>query len=166
MPQTELDHIDLALIDALREDGRTANKTLAARLGIAEATVATRIRQLRDEGVMQVLLRQDLFSKGYDLQCFADIHVHGREVDPVAEELASLEEISSVSVMLGTPQLLVVFNARDRLDLLRIVEQGIAPIAGVDRVELHTAVDIRKYQTGYAALSSGNQPAAGDVDEN
>jgi DNA-binding Lrp family transcriptional regulator len=149
-----LDRIDLALIEALREDGRLPNKALAQKLGIAEATVASRIRQLREERVMVVALRRDLFSKGYDLQCFADIQVTGRRVEDVARELAAFGSVSSVSLMLGTPEILVVFNAVDRLDLLRVLEQQIAQVEGVARVELHTAVDIRKYKVGYATLSS------------
>jgi Lrp/AsnC family transcriptional regulator, regulator for asnA, asnC and gidA len=147
-----LNPIDLALIDALREDGRRPNKSLARELGIAETTVASRIRQLRQDKVMLVTLRRDLYSKGFDLQCFADISVSGRSVDAVANELALIREVSSVSLMLGTPEIVVVFNAVDRQDLLRILEQEIAPVAGVTRTELHTAVDIRKYQTGYATL--------------
>jgi DNA-binding Lrp family transcriptional regulator len=151
MPVT-LDQIDLALIEALREDGRRPNKALAHKLGIAETTVASRIRQLREDKVMLVTLRRDLYSKGYDLQCFADVSVSGRSVQAVAEDLAKIGPVSSVSLMLGTPELVVVFNAVDREDLLRVLEEEIARIEGVARLELHTAVDIRKYQTGYANL--------------
>jgi len=147
-----LDRIDLALIEALREDGRTPNKTLAQRLGIAETTVASRIRQLRDDKHMVVTLRRDLYSKGFDLQCFADITVSGRKVEDVAQELAAMRVTTSVSLMLGTPEILAVFNAVDRLDLLRVLEEEIAQVRGVARVELHTTVDIRKYQSGYANL--------------
>lgn len=147
-----IDHIDLALIEALREDGRMPNKTLARRLGIAETTVASRIRQLREERIMAVILRRDLYSKGFDLQCFADISVSGRAVEKVAEDLARLDVVSSVSLMLGTPEILAVFNAADRRDLLQVLETQVARIKGVGRVELHAAVDIRKYQTGYANL--------------
>jgi DNA-binding Lrp family transcriptional regulator len=148
-----VDDIDMALIEALREDGRMTNKTLAQRLGIAETTVASRIRQLRSDGVMLVTLRRDLYSKGFDLQCFADVWVRGRDIDAVAEDLARFEAVSSVSLMLGAPEILTVFNAVDRQDLLRVLEEQVALVPGVSRVELHTAVDIRKYKTGYADLS-------------
>ena len=149
-----LDRIDQALIDALREDGRAPNKTLAQRLGIAEATVASRIRQMRDDGIMRVTLRRDLYSKGFNLQCFADIAVAGRPIEEVAAELAGIDALSAVSLMLGTPEILAVFNAVDRPDLLRILADEIAQVEGVKRVELHTTVDIRKYQMGYANLET------------
>jgi len=148
-----LDKIDLALIEALREDGRRPSKSLAQALGIAETTVAARIRQLRDDKVMLVTLRRDLYSKGFDLQCFADIFVAEREVDMVAEDLARIDAVSAVSLMLGSPEIVLVFNATDRRDLMRVLEGEIARVAGVARLELHTAIDIRKYQTGFASLA-------------
>ena len=146
------DAIDLALIDALREDARATNKTLARSVGVAETTVALRIQKLRDDNAMMVTLRRDLYSRGFDLQCFADITVRGRDVDAVADELAKRETTTSVSVMLGTPQIVVVFNAANRADLLRVLEEEIASVRGVERIELHTAVDIRKFQSGYTHL--------------
>jgi Lrp/AsnC family transcriptional regulator for asnA, asnC and gidA len=147
-----LDDIDLALIETLRKNGRTPSKTLARSLGVAETTVASRIRQLREDKVMLVTLRRDLYSKGFDLQCFADVFVAGRSVDAVAEDLARIAVTSSVTLMLGTPEIIVAFNAIDREDLLRVLEEDIPTVDGVVRIELHTAVDIRKYQMGFAKL--------------
>ena len=65
-----LDDIDRALIEHLRSDGRMPNKRLAKHLSVSEATVANRIRRLQEESVLRVLLRRDLYSKGFDLQCF------------------------------------------------------------------------------------------------
>lgn len=152
-----LSNTDRQLIEALREDGRIPNKTLAKRLGIAETTVASRMRYLQDNRIMLVTLRRDLYSKGYDLQCFADISVAGRSARSVARDLARYDSVSSVSLMLGTPEIAVTFNAVDRDDLLHVLEQEIAVVEGVARVELHTAVDIRKYQLGYATLTANER---------
>jgi DNA-binding Lrp family transcriptional regulator len=148
----DLDQIDLALIECLRVDGRTPNKSLAQRIGIAEATVAARIRQLREDKVMFVTLRRDLYSKGYDIQCFVDITVQHRNIDEVAADLALIDAVGSVLLMLGTPEIIAVLNAVDREDLYRVLEDEIGRVEGITRVELHIAVDIRKYQAGYANL--------------
>lgn len=153
MPR-ELDDVDRRLIEELRKDGRQPNKRLAEILDIAETTVASRLRQLRDDRIMLVTLRQDLYSKGFNLQCFADIYVSGRPVDAVARDLARLEAMSSVSLLMGTPQLLAVFNAVDRRDMLAIIDDRIAHVKGITRVEIHVALDIRRYEAGYANLSA------------
>ena len=151
-----LDDIDRALIELLRTDGRMSNKRLAKQVSISEATVANRIRRLQQESVLRVVLRRDLYSKGYDLQCFAEISVAGRAVERVASDLAWIERATSVNLLLGTPEIMMVFNAVDREDLLAGLENEIAGVEGVTRVELHTAIDIRKYKTGYARLVYGS----------
>lgn len=147
-----LDDIDRQLIEELRKDGRTPNKTLAGRLGVSETTVASRLRQLHDEKIMRVVLRRDLYSKGYELQCFADIHVSGRAVELVANDLAKIDAVTSVSLLMGSPEIMAVFNARDRSDLLRVQNEEIAWVKGVARLDVHIALDIRKYKAGYADL--------------
>ena len=147
-----LDETDYALIALLRTDGRMTNKALAKGLAVSEATVANRIRRLQDESVLHVLLRRDLYSKGFDLQCFAEVSVAGRSVEQVASDLVRIERATSVNLLLGTPEIMLVFNAVDREDLLAVLENEIAAVEGVGRVELHTAIDIRKYKTGYARL--------------
>jgi len=151
-----LDDIDRALIELLRTDGRMSNKRLAKQVSISEATVANRIRRLQQESVLRVVLRRDLYSKGYDLQCFAEISVAGRAVERVASDLAGIGRATSVNLLLGTPEIMMVFNAVDREDLLAGLENEIAGVEGVTRVELHTAIDIRKYKTGYARLVYGS----------
>lgn len=153
MPR-ELDDVDRRLIEELRQDGRLPNKRLAEILNIAETTVASRLRQLRDDRIMLVTLRQDLYSKGFDLQCFADVYVSGRPAEAVARDLAQLEAMSSVSLLMGTPQLLAVFNAVDRRDMLATIDDRIARVKGITRVEIHVALDIRRYESGFANLGA------------
>ena len=150
----EIDDLDRRLIDELKRDGRATNKAIAQALGIAESTVATRLRQLRDDKVMLVALRRDLHSKGFDLQCFVDVYVKGRAVETVARDIAKIEATTSVSLMLGSPEIFVVFNARDRKDLLRVMIDELATVKGIARTEIFTSLQIRKYQTGYANLAS------------
>ena len=78
-----IDDIDRKLIELLRIDGRTPTRALANEIGVSETTVASRLRQLRDEKIMQVTLRQDLYAKGFDQQCFADVYVSGRPIELV-----------------------------------------------------------------------------------
>lgn len=47
-----LDEIDRALLQALFEDGRLPNATLARAVGVAESTCLGRIRALRERGVI------------------------------------------------------------------------------------------------------------------
>ncbi len=55
----ELDDINLSIINHLA-DGRIPFKKIAENLGLAEGTVRTRVRKLKNEGVLDItaLVRQ------------------------------------------------------------------------------------------------------------
>jgi len=146
------DKIDLQIIDTLRLDGRTPNKTIAKCLNVSETTVAARIRALTDENVMRVTLQRDIYSVGYQLQGFLDVYVAGRSVDAVAGEIGAIPGVLAVAIYLGSPDILVSFGASDRQDLSRIVDRDIARISGVQRLDSYVALDIRKFESAYMAL--------------
>jgi DNA-binding Lrp family transcriptional regulator len=125
---------------------------LARRLNISETTVASRIRSLIERNVMRVTVQRDIYSLGYQFQGFADLYVFGRNVDDVAEDVGQIDGVLSVSLYLGSPDIFVAFGARDREDLMRIVDEEIGKLPGVQKVDSYVALDIQKYQSGYAAL--------------
>jgi DNA-binding Lrp family transcriptional regulator len=59
MPKSP-DKIDLQIIETLRVDGRTPNKSIAKRLNVSETTIASRIRAMTERNVMRVTLQRDI----------------------------------------------------------------------------------------------------------
>jgi Lrp/AsnC family leucine-responsive transcriptional regulator len=153
MPTKAIDDLDRRIIDRLREDGRAPNKQLATELGVSETTIAIRIRSLRERKVMLVTLQRDFYSQGFDLQCLGDVYVSGREVEAVARDLANLPNVTIVTMNFGSPEIFIAFNARDRSDVVRIIEEQLAQVTGVDRIETSIALDIRKYESWFGNLA-------------
>jgi DNA-binding Lrp family transcriptional regulator len=151
--QRELDALDLKLIDALRIDGRKPNKALAAELGVSEATIAARIRALKQSRTMKVTLQRDMYAFGYQYLCAAEVSVGGRAVDAVARDIVRLSEITSVSVLLGSPELFFSFYARTRGEIASLLATKVGRIRGVDRIETHIALDLVKHDSGLADLA-------------
>jgi Lrp/AsnC family transcriptional regulator, leucine-responsive regulatory protein len=149
----QIDDLDRKIIDLLREDGRAPNSFLATKLGVSETTIAIRIRSLRERKVMLVTLQRDFYSQGFDLQCLADVHVVGREVEAVAREFAALPNVTIVTMNFGTPEIVITFNARDRRDVVAIVDEQLATVRGVERIETYIALDIRKYESWFGNLA-------------
>ncbi len=102
--------------------------------------------------MVRVTVQRDIYSLGYQFQGFADLYVFGRNVDDVADDVGAIEGVLSVSLYLGSPDIMATFGARDREDLVRIVNDRISVLPGVQRVDSYLAIDIRKYQCEYAAL--------------
>jgi DNA-binding Lrp family transcriptional regulator len=146
------DRIDLQIIEALCQDGRTPNKSIAKLLNVSETTIASRIRALTERNVMRVTLQRDIYSLGYQFQGFLDLYVGGRNVNDVANDVGAIDGVLAIAVYLGSPDILVSFGARDREDLSRIVNDEVAKVKGIERVDSYLAMDIRKFESSYVAL--------------
>lgn len=151
MPKSP-DKIDMQIIETLRLDGRTPNKSIAKHLNVSETTIASRIRAMTERNVMRVTLQRDIYSLGYEFQGFLDLYVSGRSVDEVAREVCDIEGVLAVAIYLGSPDILVSFGARGREDLSRIIDRDVAKIRGVQHVDSYVALEIRKMQSSYVAL--------------
>ena len=153
MPTKSIDDLDRKIIDLLREDGRAPNKLIAAKLGVSETTIAIRIRSLRERKVMLVTLQRDFYSQGFDLQCLGDVYVAERQVEAVARDLAELPNVTIVTMNFGSPEIVITFNARDRGDVVKIIDEQLARVKGIHRIETCIALDIRKYESWFGNLA-------------
>lgn len=140
------------ILDILKKDPRTPNNAIARKVGIVEATVANRLRQMRDENVMCVVLRRDFHYAGFDFQAYIDVSVSGRTVDGVAKDLAKIDAVKAVSITLGKPEIVLVINCKDRHELTRILNIDIAATRGISAIETHTVLNIRKSKMGHGNL--------------
>jgi Lrp/AsnC family transcriptional regulator for asnA, asnC and gidA len=153
VPQKSIDELDRSIIALLRQDGRMPNSEIATQLGVSETTVAVRIRSLCERKVMLVTLQRDMYSQGFDLQCLGDVYVKGRDVEAVARDFAALPNITIVTLNIGSPEIFIAFNARDRGDVIRIADEQLGSVRGVDRIETYVALDIRKYEPWFGNLA-------------
>lgn len=140
------------MIANMRDNPRVPAKTLAQELGVTEQTVAARLRSLRDRNLMRVVVQSDVYALGYEFVCFGDVFVSGRASSEVAEDLAEIAVVTAVTLTFGAPEIIVMFVANNRFDFMRVVNEDIGKVAGVDHVETLISMDIAKYDTQYARL--------------
>jgi Lrp/AsnC family transcriptional regulator, regulator for asnA, asnC and gidA len=143
-----LDELDHRLIDALRANGRTAFRPLAAQLGVSEATVRNRYSRLVEGNVLQVTAVTNPMALGYDAVAMLGLSVQGPP-EAVADELKGWEEAVYVVVVAGRFDLLVEVVARDRRDLLALMSR-IRMLEAVTSSETFLYLDLRKYDFGTA----------------
>ncbi len=147
------DETDLQIIEALRVDPQVTNKAIAAQIGVAERTVAYRVRAMSDDHVMRVVAQKDIFKDGYELMCFTYVYAQGRAVAKIAEDIAAIPEVTSVSLGLGRPEFFVNMRATDRKHLQSLVKNALGSIKGVQLVRTEICLEIAKYVSGYGDLS-------------
>lgn len=148
------DAVDLDIIARLREDPQMTNKAIAALTGISESTVANRIRAMSDDHVMRVVAQRDIFAADYTLMCFTYIDTARRAVSSIARDIARIDEVSSVSQGIGSPELFVNVRAVDRSHLSRLISDNIGGVRGVARLRTELCLDIVKFISGFGDLSS------------
>jgi len=149
-----LDALDEGIIEALRREPRALNRDMAEGLGVSEVTIANRIRSLAERKLVRVTAQEDIWALGYELVALVDVFVSGRAAEAAAVELAALEQTGSVSITMTSPELIVQVFARDRADLLHVLEAQIAGIEGVAAIESLVVLEALKYRSEYGELES------------
>lgn len=148
-----IDAVDQSIIDRLKEDAGATNRALAAELGVAEQTVAARIRRLEDADLLRVLALVDAKAVGYRLFLIVGVQVAGRSPGDVAAELAGFPFVTAVSSCLGGFELLVSLYARDEQDLFEILERKIGAIRGVEDLESFLVLERVHHRSDWATIA-------------
>jgi DNA-binding Lrp family transcriptional regulator len=153
-----IDELDRALVERLRVDGRESNRSLAAALGVNEATIANRLKRLEAGSIMRVVALTDMEAFGHSFLAFAKLRVGSRSVMAVGEELSRLPEVISITVATGRYDVIATVLARDREHLGRIVGVDIPGVEGVDTISCELAIDVLRFESQWALLSGSELP--------
>ncbi|HMO10883.1 MAG TPA: Lrp/AsnC family transcriptional regulator [Actinotalea sp.] len=112
-----LDATDRAILRHLHADARVTNAALADAVGIAASTCLTRVRALREQGVIRGFHADiDPAAVGLRLQAMIAVRVQGTaraEMATLAHELAARPEVLDVYFLAGVDDFLVHVAARD-----------------------------------------------------
>ena len=141
-----LDDIDWQLVEMLRADGRTPLCELAQRSGITEAAARARLRALETGGYLKVVAVADAAAAGFDLLLAVGVEVDGRPAQEVARQLATLQEVFSVCLVVGTCDIELLIVARDHAHVAELLTRTLVAVPGVRRVHAGLAVDVLKNQ--------------------
>jgi Lrp/AsnC family transcriptional regulator for asnA, asnC and gidA len=128
-----LDSVDKAIIEALQANGRESFRAIAARIGIAEATVRARYGRLVDDGILQVTGVTNPLGLGFDAQGLVGVNTAGSP-QPVADEIAGWPEADYVVITAGRFDVIVELVCEDRRHLLEVTNR-IRAIEGVVSTE-------------------------------
>jgi Lrp/AsnC family transcriptional regulator for asnA, asnC and gidA len=165
-----LDDIDYRIIALLRRDGRMPFRSIAQELELTEATVRSRVRRMEDSNSMRVVAVTDIEAAGFGMLLAIGVEVEGQPPSVVAERLAEIGEVFSVSVVIGSHDIEVLAVARDQDQLDQLLGR-LAVVAGVRRLLPSLAVNVLKNQPHWVPFSNdlrrdelcGNSPASGDL---
>ena len=147
-----MDHVDAALISALRVDGRARQQELAATVGISRSAVALRLSAMLAAGTIRVV--GVVHPSVLGLHCVAHISVTvDRPVRAVADQLAAAADTPFVSLVAGSVDLIAEVRVPDPTALAAAMAR-IRAVPGVRRVSTLTVtsllVDVMRPTAGSA----------------
>lgn len=142
----ELDDTDQAIIELLRQDGRMPYRAIARELDVTEATIRARVKRLEESNTMRVVAVTDIEAAGYGMLLAVGVQVENRAPDAVARDLAKLDQVFSVNVVVGTHDIEILVVAQDQARLNELLSHTLVAIPGVRRLTPALAVDVLKNQ--------------------
>ena len=139
----QLDDVSKAIIEELQQDGRRSYAAIGKVVGLSEAAVRQRVQRLIDSGVMQVVAVTDPLELGFARQAMIGIKARG-ELEPVADELAKMEEVDYVVITAGSFDLLAEVVCESDEHLLEVLSTRIRMIDNVVSTETFMYLKLRK----------------------
>ncbi|GGQ40971.1 Lrp/AsnC family transcriptional regulator [Couchioplanes azureus] len=137
----QFDPVDVAILRLLQNDGRIANKDLAAAVGVAPSTCLDRVARLRRAGVITGYAAQvDPAAVGRDVEALLMVQVqpHARGVvDPFVAHVLSLPETRALHHVTGSDDFIVHVACGSSADLQRLVLDEFTARREVGRVQTH-----------------------------
>ncbi|MEH3032481.1 MAG: Lrp/AsnC family transcriptional regulator [Aeromicrobium erythreum] len=117
-----MDALDVALVTALREQPRAGDLQLSRTLGVARATVQSRLRRLEESGVITGYGPDiDLAAAGHPVLAFVTLEIAQGRLDAVTAELESLPNVLEAYVTSGQADLVCKIAATSHEDLQAVL---------------------------------------------
>jgi Lrp/AsnC family transcriptional regulator for asnA, asnC and gidA len=153
----ELDEIDQAIIEHLREDGRMPYRALAEELDLTQATIRARVKRLEESGTMRVVAVTDIEAAGYDMLLAIGVQVENRAPEMVARDLAAFPEVFSVNVVVGAQDVEMLVVTQDQAALDDLINRRLANVPGVRRLTPALALDVLKNQPDWVPFHEADR---------
>lgn len=129
-----MDTTDIAIINELK-DGRMSFKTIADGLGLAEGTVRTRVRRLREDGVLDISGLVDPEALPDHSVVMVGVRVKDMDLVKKGEEFSKLRGVISVCVVTGRFDLIVTVMLKKGFGILEFYTEEVANIKNIRSVE-------------------------------
>lgn len=139
-----LDDLDRKIISFLQYDGRMPFTTIASELGITEGTVRRRVKQLSDDGIMQVVAIVEPQNMGWEEAAMIGISVKANLISSIADEIAKLPEVSYLFQAAGEYDLVAEVFCKDRDHFVSFLNDKLQQISGIERTQSFMILKMHK----------------------
>ena len=131
----------------LQDNSRVAFKRIAEKVGVSEATIFVRVKNLRKRGVIKrftVIVSPELLGKS--LTAFVLINSEPKKLESVLETLSNMDDVYEVYDVTGTYYVIAKIRTENKESLAKIIDR-IGMIDGVTRTETAIVLKSVKEET-------------------
>ena len=129
---SEIDKIDVKIVDLLMGNGRMNAAEIARQVGdITDRAVRYRIKRMEREGVIRICAIPDPKSIGFSVIADVFIEVESSQILEVAHKLVDMECISYVACSIGEKDISAQIIAHNSDEVYSIVTEVIGKVQGV-----------------------------------
>lgn len=157
---TELDAIDIRILDILQENARITTLELAEQVGLSATPCARRVKRLEDDGLIEryvTLLNEK--KAGIDLSVFISVRLRnqtGETIGRFERSVRSMPEITECYLMSGVHDYLLHLRVADVGALRDFLRNRLVTIEGIAETQSSIVLEKVKYTTALT-LSEGRR---------
>jgi DNA-binding Lrp family transcriptional regulator len=141
--ERNLDEMDISIIAHLNYDGRRGFQSIADQLNVSESQVRRRVWRMVEDGTLRIMAMANPTSLGYKSLAWLAIRVStDQQVRTVAARLAEIPGVTYIVIASGTFDVFVDVVARDPDDLMRLLDEQVRQVSGVEHVETWLHLDL------------------------
>ncbi|WP_455843105.1 Lrp/AsnC family transcriptional regulator [Lelliottia jeotgali] len=164
MPKTQLDPIDLRILEELQINARLTNVELASRVHLSPSPCLTRVRALEESGLIsRYVTLLDPYELGLSVSVFIQITLERQiehALETFEEAVQDYPEVMECYLMTGDADYLIRVVVPDVQAMERFIVNQLSKIPGVANIRSSFALKQVKYKTALP-LSRGEPPRTG-----
>lgn len=130
---TDLDFIDLTILDILQHDGRASHSAIAEAVGLTQPSVHERVKKLEQRGIIRGYAAiVDPEALGLNVLAFISIRLNDYKPEQMAEAVAEIPEVIEAHHIAGEECFIVKVRCRTNKELQDILERlwAAGPVIG------------------------------------
>jgi len=141
-----MDQIDKKILMLLQENDKHSYEQLAKKLELAPSTVHSRVKKLKDSGIIKSFSAiVDTAKVGYPAISWLGLTVDPLKISEIAKKLSRYPEVQLVASCSGDHDLVVQLIAKDMKSLWRFINEKIKTIQGVtSKMDVSGFIDVWK----------------------
>jgi Lrp/AsnC family transcriptional regulator for asnA, asnC and gidA len=126
-----LDEIDEAIIEKLRQDGRSSFAQMAQELNVSPGMIRVRYNRLVENNCLKVVAITNPLQMGYETMAMIGIRVDGIKLLEAANKIAGFDEVIYLVITSGSYDILAEIRVLDHTHLLNFLTEKLYLIDGV-----------------------------------